>query len=311
EEVPLRDRPVVVAVAPDGLADDVAHRAQQREHGVEEEHGADGGERAGGPLQLPHHLDELLALRRREELPEVAGHRQERVRLPEHEAEDAHAEEDQREQRRDDLERDGLAPDRHRGREQPLDQPPDVVPGHAERGAEPSAGLVGEHGGGGGALADAVYTREGRGDPPFEKGGMGERGNGRRCTASVDRLQVCLTTWVTLTASPGLTRPRRLMPWTITDPMLQRAALLADFERGLYSIAELARRYGVSRKTAHKWIGRWQSGDRSTDDRSRAPLSCPHAHDEVVREAVLDLRRRHRTWGPRKLVVVLARERPD
>jgi transposase InsO family protein len=101
------------------------------------------------------------------------------------------------------------------------------------------------------------------------------------------------------------------MPWTITDPMLQRAALLADFERGLYSIAELARRYGVSRKTAHKWIGRWQSGDRSTDDRSRAPLSCPHAHDEVVREAVLELRRRHRTWGPRKLVVVLARERPD
>src|SRR5690606_40468604 len=126
-----------------------------------------------------------------------------------------------------------------------------------------------------------------------------------------DRFQVCLPPGVTLTASPGLPRPRRLLPWTITDPMLHRPALLAAFERGLYPIAELARRYGVSRKTAHKWIGRWQSGDRSTDDRSRAPLSCPHAHDEVVREAVLELRRRHRTWGPRKLVVVLESERPD
>src|SRR5690606_38607392 len=147
--------------------------------------------------------------------------------------------------------------------------------------------------------------------PPPLSEGRGSGGGVEPCTASVDRLQVCLTTWVTLTASPGLTRPRRLMPWTITDPMLPRAALLADFERGPCSLAEPARRYGVSRKTAHKWIGRWQSGDRSTDDRSRAPLSCPHAHDEVVREAVLELRRRHRTWGPRKLVVVLARERPD
>lgn len=92
--------------------------------------------------------------------------------------------------------------------------------------------------------------------------------------------------------------------------MLQRAALLADFEAGLYSTAELAYRYGVSRKTAHKWISRWKSGERSTDDRSRAPHSCPHAHEAGVREAVLELRRRHPRWGPRKLIVVLAREQP-
>ena len=101
------------------------------------------------------------------------------------------------------------------------------------------------------------------------------------------------------------------MSWTQTDPMLQRAALLADFQRGLYSKAELARRYGVSRKTVYKWIGRWQSGERSTEDRSRAPLSCPHAHDEATREAALAVRIKHPTWGARKITTVLARDQPE
>lgn len=100
------------------------------------------------------------------------------------------------------------------------------------------------------------------------------------------------------------------MPWTTITPMLQRAALLADFERHLYSVAELARRHEVSRKTAHKWIQRWRQGETSTDDRSRAPHTCPHAHTTDVREAVLAIRRAHPSWGARKLVAVLARDQP-
>ena len=37
------------------------------------------------------------------------------------------------------------------------------------------------------------------------------------------------------------------MPWTLTDPMLERAKLVALYQDGLYSAAELAERFSVSR----------------------------------------------------------------
>ena len=38
--------------------------------------------------------------------------------------------------------------------------------------------------------------------------------------------------------------------------MDQRVQLIADYQRAVFDIAELARRYGISRKTAYKWIER-------------------------------------------------------
>jgi hypothetical protein len=37
------------------------------------------------------------------------------------------------------------------------------------------------------------------------------------------------------------------MPWTETTPMGERMRLVADWERGWYTMAELCERYGVSR----------------------------------------------------------------
>ena len=37
------------------------------------------------------------------------------------------------------------------------------------------------------------------------------------------------------------------MPWTLTDPMRERAKLIALSLEGLYSVSELADRFGVSR----------------------------------------------------------------
>ena len=50
------------------------------------------------------------------------------------------------------------------------------------------------------------------------------------------------------------------------------------FQRGLLPVTELAERFGISRKTAYKWIDRYEDGGPpSLVDRSRRPLSCPHA----------------------------------
>jgi transposase-like protein len=46
------------------------------------------------------------------------------------------------------------------------------------------------------------------------------------------------------------------MPWKGAGPMLERRRFIEDCLSGFYSITELAIRYGVSRQTLHKWLGR-------------------------------------------------------
>ncbi|MFN2435441.1 MAG: helix-turn-helix domain-containing protein, partial [Nitrososphaeraceae archaeon] len=43
------------------------------------------------------------------------------------------------------------------------------------------------------------------------------------------------------------------MPWQETSFMDQRAQFIADYQRDVFEVADLARRFGISRKTAYKW----------------------------------------------------------
>ena len=74
------------------------------------------------------------------------------------------------------------------------------------------------------------------------------------------------------------------------------------------NIAELSRAYGISRKTAYKWLSRFHArGLTGLQDMSRRPHTCPvHVSGEVVLE-VLRLRRERPRWWPKKLRAVLAR----
>ena len=46
------------------------------------------------------------------------------------------------------------------------------------------------------------------------------------------------------------------MPWLEMSLMDQRTQFIADYQRGLQTITELADRFDISRKTAYKWIDR-------------------------------------------------------
>ena len=64
------------------------------------------------------------------------------------------------------------------------------------------------------------------------------------------------------------------MPWRGVTVSEQRQRFLEDYQLNYYSISELAKRFGISRTTAHKWIGRFeQYGQSGFHDRSRRPLS--------------------------------------
>lgn len=102
------------------------------------------------------------------------------------------------------------------------------------------------------------------------------------------------------------------MPWSQTTPMHQRTLFIADHLRGTHSVVELCAEYGVSRKTGYKWIDRYiRRGPAGLEDRSRRPRSAPNATAPMVVDALLELRRRHPTWGAKKLLVVLHRRQPS
>jgi transposase InsO family protein len=98
------------------------------------------------------------------------------------------------------------------------------------------------------------------------------------------------------------------MPWTETCVVENRAHFIASWLQD-HDVAGLARHYGISRKTAYKWIDRYQEeGRRGLVDRSRRPHQSPQATNPALVSSLLGLRRLHPTWGPKKLLAKLSQQ---
>lgn len=102
------------------------------------------------------------------------------------------------------------------------------------------------------------------------------------------------------------------MPWRETSPMEQRLEFIREYETELFTMTELAAQYGISRKTAYKWLARYETdGASGLIDHSRRPGVNPNATDPELVEALLAVRRRHPRWGPKKLLAVARRGDAD
>jgi putative transposase len=102
------------------------------------------------------------------------------------------------------------------------------------------------------------------------------------------------------------------MPWQETCSMTEKARFCIAYDAGEASMSELCREFGISRKTGYQVLARWrQDGVGGLEERSHAPHRCPHALSEEVRAAVLGVRHRHPTWGPKKIKARLEQTRPD
>jgi transposase InsO family protein len=101
------------------------------------------------------------------------------------------------------------------------------------------------------------------------------------------------------------------MPWARTDRMSERVKFVAAYLEREASFSDLCLDFGISRKTGYKWVRRYEAeGPSALLDRSRAPHSHPNAVSSDIVQAILAIRRRHPRWGPRKVKVVLRRQRP-
>jgi transposase InsO family protein len=92
------------------------------------------------------------------------------------------------------------------------------------------------------------------------------------------------------------------MPWRECDQMSLREEFVIMGSAAGANVAELCRRFGVSRKTGYKWLSRFRSGGREAlADRSRRPESSPTRTACKLEQRIVNVRRDHPAWGGRKI----------
>lgn len=91
------------------------------------------------------------------------------------------------------------------------------------------------------------------------------------------------------------------MPWKSKCPVDLRIEFMNRVMKG-ETVAELCREFGISRKTGDKFKQRFKRlGEAGLLDLSRAPKVIPHRTPPEVVKLLVDEKKRHPSWGPKKL----------
>src|SRR6202140_3501119 len=78
------------------------------------------------------------------------------------------------------------------------------------------------------------------------------------------------------------------------------------------TVGEVARDWGISRRTMHCWLSRYEGdGLEGLNNRSHRPARCPHQTSPAVEVLVLEMRRAHPYWGARRIAFELARKQVE
>jgi transposase InsO family protein len=94
--------------------------------------------------------------------------------------------------------------------------------------------------------------------------------------------------------------------------MSERRQFVDDYLRGTGSMTVLCASYGISRRVGYKWLTRFLvEGDRALGDHSRRPHTSPWTVAPEIATLLLTARRRHPTWGPRKILAYLGPRHPQ
>ena len=102
------------------------------------------------------------------------------------------------------------------------------------------------------------------------------------------------------------------MPWVKGTDMDNKRLFLLEFITGQFNVTELAKRYNVSRKTAHELINRFhKEGFEAVKDRPPVAKSCPHKTPDKIVEMILAVKKKNRRYGARKIKAIIERENPQ
>jgi transposase InsO family protein len=91
------------------------------------------------------------------------------------------------------------------------------------------------------------------------------------------------------------------MPWKVSSPVRERMLFVSRLEQG-ERMTDLCAEFGVSRKTGHKIWDRYnRKGPAGLEDESRAPRRIANRTSPAIVEKLVELRKKHPTWGGRKI----------
>jgi transposase InsO family protein len=104
-----------------------------------------------------------------------------------------------------------------------------------------------------------------------------------------------------------------LVPWKetcIVDQRLEFIAAVKADPRGNFT--RLCERFGITRPTGYALLARYRElGAAALEDRPPIARHCPHRTDATVEDRIIEMRKKHPTEGPKKLVERLATAYPD
>ena len=102
------------------------------------------------------------------------------------------------------------------------------------------------------------------------------------------------------------------MSWKETNVFEERNKFITGYYCYGFSMSELCKAFGVSRRTGYKVVQRYEEeGIEGLYDKSSAPRHHPNETDAKVVRQLLDAKHSHPTWGPRKLVCWLKQKHPN
>jgi transposase InsO family protein len=92
------------------------------------------------------------------------------------------------------------------------------------------------------------------------------------------------------------------LPWKEVRIVDERVLFITEVNKSQESFAALCRRFGISRKTGYKWCERYEEcGPAGLVERAPIALTCPHKTSDEVVAALVEQRKEHPSWGPKKL----------
>jgi putative transposase len=102
------------------------------------------------------------------------------------------------------------------------------------------------------------------------------------------------------------------MAWENLKVENQRRQLIEAFIEGEASMTDLCIKYGISRKTGHKWHNRFlEEGEDGLKDQSKAPHFPNILYGPEQIEKALAYKAKHMDWGPKKILNNLKKLYPD
>lgn len=102
------------------------------------------------------------------------------------------------------------------------------------------------------------------------------------------------------------------MTWKDTCPMQEKIQFISAYLSNSFTVAELCRRFGISRKTGYKWLSRYEiEGVDGLKERSKANHEPHNATELHLARRLLEVKHRYPEWGPKKIGLYLAKEEPN